>query len=1182
LSLATTKEDYDMSNQSALTRFCAGALALGMLVVATTVAAGDAAQQAPSLSFKLPRAALGEGLSIEALSAEKVARETDQERKGQPTRYAISHQVLVDAKSAPQGLWQGVGGGMRLWRLRIDAPGALSIDVAFKPFHLPKGAALYLTDSTGRFLRGPYTDADNTASAEFWTPFVPGDVAYIELLLPAKQEHALQLQLSTVNQAFRDIFTGDSLYAKSGSCNVDVVCSQGDTHREQIRAVARFSVGGGLCSGQLINNVANDGRRLFITANHCLDSQSEANSVVAYWNYENPTCRTPGSVASGTPISVSGNSIAQTGGATLRATYVPPDTTLFELNTSIPAGVTPFWDGWDRSESGKSSAVVIHHPQGDEKRISFENNALSLSDVAISGVPGSRHWRVADWDLGTTEQGSSGSGLLSPEKRVIGVLSGGAAACGNNLEDYFGRLSVAWEGGGSAASRLRDWLDPANSGAVTLNGRGVCTAPTVSVTSNNGNPSVDAPITFTAAMSGGSAPYTVRWDVDGDGVIDRTTTTATSTASIPVRYPVASSVTVTATVTDVGACPGSGTLAINVTAPDITAQGGNAVQVCGDGDGVVEPGERWRVPVTLANVGGDGLNNALAQFSRTASEALPSSTPGDAFGNRVVDNNNSACRFQAVDMTAAPTIIADESDDGITPAQTVGGATPFRFYGQNVSQLYMSTNGYLATSDQDDGGDFNNVCTDFGSVFPNNARLHVLQDDLVLLNNGSLKHQHFSTCPRSADAGGAQGCTVFQWNNVGIYINSTTTQGSAVFQAILYDQSYEIVYQYLTADPFSGANATISIENAAQTDRLSYGCNVSNQAPAGRAVCFFEPSALPSGTQAAAISLEGVAQQVLPNLASSQSTVVNVPFAVPTNATCGAPVGVEYLGTVDDFSSSTRSAAVFTSTVGSGSNCQVNNACATSVSPLTGMPKGGLYWNPNRSGNGIGMFNIPVGDSAVMAGTWFSGRADRLPTWYLINGSWDSKDRRADLTFFRFAQTAPGVFPVSGTTVGSGVLSHDGSGDDYVMSWSIDGVHRMDKLVRTFADSNVGQANHTGLWNTVGQSGWGVLVDDHAFGATVDSYMVDYLFDNTGQPTWTLGSANNLSGTMPQQIFQVHCPWCPNITDFAATTVATAGSQTRSFSDPNNGIFGSTIQVPLTNTTWNRSNLPIRLLTPPL
>lgn len=1172
-----------MSKHHALNALPAAAFVFAMLAAMGVAAATPWPQRAPSVEYKLAPVPAHVGLQLAALTEEKVAAETLKDVKGVPQRYAVSHAVAEDAKLSSHGQWLDLGDGRRVWRMRVNAPGALSIDVGFKPFHLPKGAALYLTDASGRFLRGPYTASDNTSSGEFWSPFVPGDVAMIEVILPALQQRQLQLQLFSVNQAFRDIFTGDALFAKSGNCNVDVVCPQGDGYREQIRAVARYSVGGGVCSGQLINNTGNDGKRLFITANHCLSSQSSANGVVAYWNYESATCRTTGTVANGTPISVAANSIAHTGGATLRATYQPADTTLFEFVTPIPASVTPFWDGWDRTETAKSSAVVIHHPQGDEKRISFENNPLSLNESAVAGVPGSRHWRIADWDVGTTEQGSSGSGLLSPEKRLIGVLSGGAAACGNNLEDYFGRLSVAWEGGGNASNRVRDWLDPSSSGATVLNGRGSCTPPTVTISSNNADPSVDAAISFTATIAGGTAPYTVRWDIDGDGVVDRTASVNGNSTTLPVRYPVASTVSVTANVSDGSSCAGIGSLAVNVRAPDITVQSGSPVQVCGDGDGVVEPGERWQVPVTLSNVGGDALNNALAQFTRLTASDGTSSAPRDDFGYRVFDSGNAACRFQAVDMSAASIVAVDQNDDGVSAALPVGGASPFRLYGSNVSQLVMSTNGYLGTSANDDGADYANVCGGFGSFFDNNARLHVLQDDFVVQSDGNLRHQHFATCPRPSDVGSTQGCTVFQWNKLGFFTSSSTPpNGNAVFQAVLYDQSYEIVYQYLTGDPSAGGGATISIENAAQTDRLTYGCNTPSQAPSGRAVCFFEPSALPAGAQAAALSLEGAAQKALPNLASSQSATINVAFAVPTTAACGALAGVRYVGTVDDFSSSMRPASVLSTTIGSGSNCQVSNNCPINVSPLNGMPKGGLYWSPSRSGNGIGMFNIPVGDSAVMAGTWFSGRADRAPTWYLINGAWQNNDLRADLSFFRFAQSAPGVFPAIATQVGSGVLSHDGVGDDYVMSWTIDGVSRMDKLVRTFADSNVGQTNHTGLWNTVGQSGWGTLIDDHAFGATLDSYMVNYLFDNAGQATWTLGSANNLSGVMPQQVFQVHCPWCPNLTDFAGTTVNAAGSQTRTFSDSNNGIFGSTITVPATNTTWNRSNLPIRLLTPPL
>ncbi|HEY0979051.1 MAG TPA: hypothetical protein VGE21_16390, partial [Flavobacteriales bacterium] len=60
-------------------------------------------------------------------------------------------------------------------------------------------------------------------------------------------------------------------------------------------------------------------------------------------------------------------------------------------------------------------------------------------------------WRVPVWDVGTTEPGSSGSGLWNANHQLIGQLYGGQASCDNNVNDYYGRLSESWE-------FLAEWL----------------------------------------------------------------------------------------------------------------------------------------------------------------------------------------------------------------------------------------------------------------------------------------------------------------------------------------------------------------------------------------------------------------------------------------------------------------------------------------------------------------------------------------------------------------------------------------------------------------------------------------------------------------------------------------------------------------------------------------------------
>jgi hypothetical protein len=79
-----------------------------------------------------------------------------------------------------------------------------------------------------------------------------------------------------------------------------------------------------------------------------------------------------------------------------------------------------------------------------------------------------------------TEPGSSGSPLYSQAGRFIGQLHGGPSACGatgDNLSDYYGRLSVSWTGGGTNSTRVSNWLDPGNTGVMTVNGIDVASGP---------------------------------------------------------------------------------------------------------------------------------------------------------------------------------------------------------------------------------------------------------------------------------------------------------------------------------------------------------------------------------------------------------------------------------------------------------------------------------------------------------------------------------------------------------------------------------------------------------------------------------------------------------------------------------------------------------------------------------
>lgn len=380
-----------------------------------------------------------------------------------PAPLRIGEPIAVALSPATAGAWETLADGSLRWRLAVASPGAVTVNLGFTRYAMPPGGALTVRNASRTLALGPFTAADNQSHGQLWTPLLPGDTALIEVTLPAAEREALDLELTQFTYGFLDPFNLPR--DKSGACNVDVVCPEGDAWRDQIQSVGLIVIGGnGLCSGALVNNTAQDRTPYFLTAYHCDIDASAAATVVTYWNYQNSTCRTPGSGASG---GAGNGSLAQSvaGGAILRAENSASDMTLLELNNDVPSAYNPAWAGWDRTGANATAAVAIHHPSGDEKRISFENQATTVTSYGGTLVPGSgTHVRVIDWDLGTTEPGSSGSPLFDQNKRIIGQLHGGGAACGNNESDWYGRFSVSWVQGG-----LATWLDPLSTGAATLN-----------------------------------------------------------------------------------------------------------------------------------------------------------------------------------------------------------------------------------------------------------------------------------------------------------------------------------------------------------------------------------------------------------------------------------------------------------------------------------------------------------------------------------------------------------------------------------------------------------------------------------------------------------------------------------------------------------------------------------------
>ena len=115
---------------------------------------------------------------------------------------------------------------------------------------------------------GAFTDFNHKPHGGFSTSPLEGEVSILEYNEPANAEFTGQIQLESVIHGYKDVFFHQGRgYGDSGSCNNNVMCSEGNPWESDIRSVAMILTSGGsrLCTGALVNNVRQDLSPLFLT-----------------------------------------------------------------------------------------------------------------------------------------------------------------------------------------------------------------------------------------------------------------------------------------------------------------------------------------------------------------------------------------------------------------------------------------------------------------------------------------------------------------------------------------------------------------------------------------------------------------------------------------------------------------------------------------------------------------------------------------------------------------------------------------------------------------------------------------------------------------------------------------------------------------------------------------------------
>lgn len=318
--------------------------------------------------------------------------------------------------------WERIEGSQGpSWRLAIVSDGASFLRPHFVSLPEMDEAQVVVYGGSSDQPAAVVRPTATATSPDVWGPIVEGSVLFVEVVTASGAQPSLVVDVvsSGISQA----------RAAEGNCYLDPSCySVWNTTKSGIGLVIFEEDNVAyVCSGSLVVDKSHSGKPYFLTAHHCLSSQTVADSTVVFWKYHTSSCK---------GLVPSLDSRPRTSGSDLKATSSSSDFTLLLLDKKPPSGTT--YLGWTTKALATNAAItVIHHPAGTFKRISFGKVTKTNGNF----------WRVV-YSQSSTEGGSSGSPLLNSSKQVVGQLFAGTALCTNTSGyDTYGKFSVSWTKG---------------------------------------------------------------------------------------------------------------------------------------------------------------------------------------------------------------------------------------------------------------------------------------------------------------------------------------------------------------------------------------------------------------------------------------------------------------------------------------------------------------------------------------------------------------------------------------------------------------------------------------------------------------------------------------------------------------------------------------------------------------
>src|SRR5665811_2003643 len=168
----------------------------------------------------------------------------------------------------------------------------------------------------------------------YWSPVIDGQEITVEVELPTGvSPDEVRFSIPRVSHLFSSPLDTRALQERIGlaaSCNLDSMCYTSTWGNESLATAKMAFTSGGysyVCTGTLMNDSdPSTYIPFFLTADHCVPTQTIASTLQTYWFYRASSCNS-GSLSSGTKT--------LTGGASLLYANSVTDTSFMQLNLSL-------------------------------------------------------------------------------------------------------------------------------------------------------------------------------------------------------------------------------------------------------------------------------------------------------------------------------------------------------------------------------------------------------------------------------------------------------------------------------------------------------------------------------------------------------------------------------------------------------------------------------------------------------------------------------------------------------------------------------------------------------------------------------------------------------------------------------------------------------------------------------